>query len=109
MTFRETNTSSQPVTVQDGPSIDGFTVSRDGAVVWRSNAGINPLYIRLVTLQDGSMLVAGNMSADALAERLDIMLPEDRDYATVAGLALAVLRRLPDQLTHIVFDERGNG
>jgi Intracellular proteinase inhibitor len=56
MTFRETNVSSQPVTVQDGPSIDGFTVSRDGAVVWRSNAGINPLFIRLETLQPGQSL-----------------------------------------------------
>jgi hypothetical protein len=56
MTFRETNVSSQPVTVQDGPSIDGFIVSHDGAVVWRSNAGINPLYIRLETLQPGQSL-----------------------------------------------------
>ena len=56
MTFRATNVSSQPVTVEDGPSIDGFTASRDGAVVWRSNAGINPLYIRLETLQPGQSL-----------------------------------------------------
>jgi hypothetical protein len=56
MTFQETNVSSQPVTVEDGPSIDGFTVSRDGAVVWRSNAGINPLFIRLETLQPGQSL-----------------------------------------------------
>jgi hypothetical protein len=56
MTFRETNVSTRPVTVEDGPSIDGFTVSRDGAVVWRSNAGINPLYIRLETLQPGQSL-----------------------------------------------------
>ena len=46
---------------------------------------------------DGSLLVAGHMSADALAERLGIDLPEDRDYATVAGLALAVLRHLPEE------------
>jgi len=56
MTFRATNVSAQPVTVQDGPSIDGFTVSRDGAVIWRSNAGINPLFIRLETLQPGQSL-----------------------------------------------------
>lgn len=56
MTLRETNVSSQPVTVKDGPSIDGFTVSRGGVVVWRSNAGINPLYIRLETLQPGQSL-----------------------------------------------------
>ena len=46
---------------------------------------------------DGSLLVSGNMAADALAERLDILLPEDRDYATVAGLALSVFRHLPSE------------
>jgi putative hemolysin len=51
----------------------------------------------VVTRDDGSLLVAGTMPADALAERLGIDLPEDRDYATVAGLALAILRRLPDE------------
>ncbi|KAK0339739.1 hypothetical protein LTR94_033349, partial [Friedmanniomyces endolithicus] len=45
---------------------------------------------------DGSLLVAGTMAADALADRLGIDLPDDRDYATVAGLALAVLP--PDAL-----------
>ncbi len=49
----------------------------------------------VVERDDGSLLVAGTASADVLAERLGIDLPEDRDYATVAGLALAVLRRLP--------------
>lgn len=49
----------------------------------------------IVERDDGSLLVAGTAAADVLAERLGIDLPEDRDYATVAGLALAVLRRLP--------------
>jgi hypothetical protein len=56
MTFRATNVSSQPVTVGEGPSIDGFTVAEGGSVVWRSNAGINPLYIALDTLQPGQSL-----------------------------------------------------
>ena len=51
----------------------------------------------VVEREDGSLLVAGNMAADALAERLGLDLPEDRDYATVAGLALDVLKRLPDE------------
>ena len=51
----------------------------------------------VVVRADGSMLVAGNMAADALADRLGIELPEDRDYATVAGLALAVFRHLPGE------------
>jgi putative hemolysin len=51
----------------------------------------------VVERDDGSLLVAGQMAADALAERLGIDLPEDRDYATVAGLALAVFRHLPGE------------
>jgi putative hemolysin len=51
----------------------------------------------VVERDDGSLLVSGHMPADALAERLDMMLPEDRDYATAAGFALAVLRHLPNE------------
>lgn len=51
----------------------------------------------IVERDDGSLLVSGHMAADALAERLDITLPEDRDYATVAGFALALLRHLPGE------------
>jgi len=44
---------------------------------------------------DGSLLVSGWWAADLLAARIGLTLPEDRDYATVAGLALAEFRRLP--------------
>jgi len=54
---------------------------------------------------DGSFLVSGQMAVDALAEKLDLTLSEDRDYATVAGFALAVLRRLPEEGDH--FSEQG--
>jgi len=59
----------------------------------------------VVVREDGSLLVSGQMPADALAERLGIDLPEDRDYATVAGLALAVLKHLP--VEGEVFTEKG--
>jgi len=59
----------------------------------------------VVVRDDGSLLVAGTMAADALAERLGIDLPEDRDYATVAGLALAAFRHLPGEGEH--FEEQG--
>jgi putative hemolysin len=45
--------------------------------------------------EDGSMLVSGAMPADMFAERLGINLSGDRDYATVAGHILWVLRHLP--------------
>lgn len=51
----------------------------------------------VVIREDGSLLVSGQMPADSLAERLGIDLPEHRDYATVAGLALAVLKHLPTE------------
>ena len=50
---------------------------------------------QIVEREDGSLLVSGSAPADTLAERLGFDLPEDRDYATVAGFALAVLRHLP--------------
>ncbi len=56
MTFQETNNSSQPISVQDGPSIDGFTVTQGGSEVWRSNGGVNPLFIMLEPLQPGQSL-----------------------------------------------------
>lgn len=49
----------------------------------------------IVEREDGSLLVSGSLAADALAERLDLNLPEGRDYATAAGFVLAVMRRLP--------------
>lgn len=55
--------------------------------------------------EDGSLLVSGQMAIDALAERIDLTLSEDRDYATVAGFALAVLRHLPEEGEH--FTEQG--
>jgi hypothetical protein len=54
MTLTETNTTAHDVTFADGPSIDGFYVtSSTGATVWRSNAGIQPLFLRLVVLHPG--------------------------------------------------------
>ena len=44
---------------------------------------------------DGSYLVAGSASADSLAEKFDLDLPDDREYATVAGFVLAAFKRLP--------------
>jgi putative hemolysin len=50
----------------------------------------------LVEREDGSWLISGSLSADALDDRLGIPLPEERDYSTVAGFALSVLRHLPE-------------
>jgi putative hemolysin len=50
----------------------------------------------LVERDDGSWLVSGAATADLLSDRLGINMPHDRDYATVAGFALSVLKHLPE-------------
>jgi putative hemolysin len=50
----------------------------------------------LVERDDGSWLVSGAASADLLTDRLGVNLPHDRDYSTVAGFALSVLKHLPE-------------
>jgi putative hemolysin len=50
----------------------------------------------LVEREDGSWLVSGAASADLLADRLGVRLPDDREYSTVAGFALSVLKHLPE-------------
>ncbi len=67
-----------------------------------SDLGLEP---HVVERADGSLLVAGAMPADALADRLGLTLPADRDYATVAGLALDVLRHLPVEGERFAFGE----
>jgi putative hemolysin len=50
----------------------------------------------LLEREDGSWLVSGAASADLLGDRLGINLPGERDYSTVAGFALSVLKHLPE-------------
>ena len=64
--------------------------------------GADPM---IVVREDGSLLVSGALPADALAARLEIELPDDRDYATAAGFVLSVIKRLPGEGEH--FHEQG--
>ena len=50
----------------------------------------------LVEREDGSWLVSGAASAELLSDRLGLNLPDDRDFSTVAGFALSVLKHLPE-------------
>lgn len=56
----------------------------------------------VVEREDGTLLISGGMPADALADRLPIDLPEDREFATAAGYVLWVLKRLPMEGEHFV-------
>jgi putative hemolysin len=50
----------------------------------------------IVEREDGSWLLSGAASADLLSDRLGMGLPAERDFSTVAGFALSVLKHLPD-------------
>jgi len=50
----------------------------------------------LVERDDGSFLLSGAASADVLTDNLGLQLKGDRDFTTVAGFALEVLKHIPD-------------
>lgn len=59
----------------------------------------------VVERDDGSLLVSGSLSADALGDRIGIDYEATREFATAAGFALSVLKRLPAEGEH--FDYEG--
>ncbi|HET9459655.1 MAG TPA: hemolysin family protein [Sphingomicrobium sp.] len=50
----------------------------------------------IVERDDGSFILSGAASADVLTDRLGLQLRADRDFTTVAGFALEVLKHLPE-------------
>ena len=57
-----------------------------------------------VERDDGSWLVSGSANADLLGDRIGVNMPGERDYSTVAGFALSVLRRIPETGEIFKFD-----
>ncbi|MFG1432630.1 hemolysin family protein [Xanthobacter sp. V2C-8] len=51
----------------------------------------------IVERQDGSYLVAGDTPIDELMELLDVDLPVDESFHTVAGFALSRIKELPEE------------
>jgi putative hemolysin len=80
--------------------LDGVVTPADllaaivGSFVSHLDEGDEPM---VVERDDGSLLVAGAMAAEAFAERLGLELPEDREFATAAGYVLWMLKRLPQE------------
>jgi putative hemolysin len=60
---------------------------------------------QVVEREDGSLLVAGSLSADALADRLGLDYGENREFGTAAGYVLSVLKKLPAEGEH--FTDQG--
>jgi len=63
-----------------------------GSFVSHLDEGDAPL---VTEREDGSLLVSGSMPADALADKLGLTLNDDREFATVAGYVLAVMKKVP--------------
>ena len=88
--------------------LDGIVTAADlltamaGQFASHQDEGDEP---ELVERDDGSLLIAGAMTADALAERLGLDLPDDREFATAAGYVLYMLKRLPVEGEH--FSDQG--
>jgi len=59
----------------------------------------------VVEREDGSLLVSGSLSADALADRLGLEYGEDREFGTAAGYVLSVMKKLPGEGEH--FHDQG--
>ncbi|MCA1749614.1 MAG: hemolysin family protein [Sphingomonadales bacterium] len=77
-------------------------IATAGEFVSDQDEGTDPPYVER---EDGSWLFSGSLGAENMAEKLDIDLPEDREYATVAGYALSVLKHLPT--TGEIFEDSG--
>jgi putative hemolysin len=73
-----------------------------GSFVSDQDEGDEPF---VVERADGSLLVSGSMPADAMASRLDMELPEPREFATAAGYVLAVIKQVPQE--GLFFDDQG--
>ena len=58
----------------------------------------------VVERDDGSLLVSGSLSADALSDRIGIDYDADREFATAAGFALSVFKKLPAEGEHFDYD-----
>ncbi len=56
---------------------------------------------KVATRDDGSLLVAGWMPVDEFADRIGIALEEGRDYETVAGLVIQMMKALPKLGDHV--------
>jgi putative hemolysin len=88
--------------------LDGIVTPADllaamaGAFASHHDEGEEP---ELVEREDGSLLISGAMSADAMAERLGLELSDDREFATAAGYVLFMLKRLPSEGEH--FSDQG--
>ena len=68
-----------------------------GNFVSHQDEGDQPM---VVEREDKSLLIAGGLPADAMADRLGIEIADDREFATAAGYVLSVLKHMPKEGEH---------
>lgn len=51
----------------------------------------------IVREDENTLIVDGKTALDEIADELDIDIPEDRDYDTIAGMFIDILGRIPDE------------
>ena len=73
-----------------------------GNFVSHQDEGDQPM---VVEREDKSLLIAGGLPADAMADRLGIEIADDREFATAAGYVLSVLKHMPKEGEH--FHDQG--
>ena len=54
----------------------------------------------IVRQDENTLIVDGMTSLDEISDELDIELPKDRDYDTIAGMVIDLLGRIPDEDEH---------
>lgn len=54
----------------------------------------------IVRQDENTLIVDGMTSLDEISDELDIELPQDRDYDTIAGMVIDLLGRIPDEDEH---------
>ncbi|WEX11183.1 hemolysin family protein [Chelativorans sp. AA-79] len=78
-------------------SFEGIITPADilGAIAGMFRADVEEGEADVVQRDDGSWLLPGLMPADEMADRLDLKLPADRGYSTLAGFLLSYTQELP--------------
>lgn len=71
------------------------------AGVFRSDLGDTEFYA--TQREDGTWMFSGAMPADEMADMLEIVLPAERSYATIAGLVTSCLQHLPEAGESVIY------
>ena len=92
ITLTETNTTQHEITVDSGPSPDGFIVSHNGREVWASNTEIQPMFVLAKTLEPGQSITQtatwyGHSNTEAAGTATGHLLSAARSQASSQSIS----------------------